>query len=158
MPLPFDANEIAVVEFTSAGVQPFGLPKYESVTPAEELAIIPVLRGVAEALDAESMVRCNQALATIALKRLHPDQSESETGNLPLTLVKELAEFLLNERNGWSEPLGEDSEKKLTGPATKTKSETPSLNSTGDLAPAGPTDSPAKDSPKSHSAKSKPQA
>jgi len=155
MPLPFDTTQIDTVGFNHPGITPFGLPKYDSVTPAEELAIIPILKATAADLDQQSMIRCQQALATVALKRLWPDQSETDTGALPLALVKDLADFLLSERRGW-EPVeeDEDAEKKLIGTATSPKSEPSSANSTGDSVPDGPTDSAVNGSAKSPSPKS----
>ena len=155
MPLPFDVSQIDTVELHHPGIVPFGLPKYDSVTPAEELAIIPILKATAADLDQQSMIKCQQALATVALKRLYPDQSETDTGALPLALVKDLADFLLSERRGW-EPVEEDeeAEKKSTGTPTNPKSPPSSLNSTGDSLPDGPTDSAATDSGKSPSRKS----
>lgn len=155
MPLPFDTAQIDVVEFLHPGVSSFGLPKFDSVTPAEELAIIPILKATAADLDQASMIRCQQALATVALKRLYPDQSETDTGALPLALVKELADFLLNERRGW-EPVeaDEEAEKKLIGTPTNPKSETSSATSIGDSAPDGQPDSAGNGSAKSPSRKS----
>jgi hypothetical protein len=155
MPLPFDTTQIDQVQFNYPGVPVFGIPKYDSVTPAEELAIIPILKATAADLDQQSMVKCQQALATVALKRLYPDQSETDTGALPLALVKDLADFLLSERRGW-EPVeeDEDAEKKLIGTATSPKSAPSSPNSTGDSAPDGPTASAGKASAKSRSRKS----
>jgi hypothetical protein len=136
-------------------VPPFGLPKLDSVTPAEELAIIPILRATAAEMDQANMVRCQQALATIAIKRLYPDQSEADTAQLPLALVKDLADFILNERRAW-EPVEdeEDAQKKSTGTATSPSSETSSVNSTGDFLPDGLPSSTEPASAKSPSRKS----
>ena len=155
MPLPFDISKIDQVMFNHPGIAPFGLPKYDSATPAEELAIIPILRNTAGELDQESLIRCQQALATVALKRIHPDQSEGDTGALPLALVKDLADFLLNERRGW-EPVeeDEDAEKKLIGTPTSPSSPPSSQNSTGDSLPDGPNGFTPTASPKSPSPKS----
>ena len=158
MPLPFDVSKIDTVQFNHPGIESFGLAKYDSVTPAEELAIIPILKATSETLDQEGLTRCQLALATIALKRLWPDQSQNDTGALPLALVKELADFLLSERRGW-EPIDEDdAEKKSIGTPTKVRSEPSSVNSTGDSVQDGPTDSAATNSGKSPSRKSERQA
>ncbi|MBW4484884.1 MAG: hypothetical protein KME14_20305 [Tildeniella torsiva UHER 1998/13D] len=145
MPLPFDIEQAETVAFSASGYGTFALPKLGSVTPAEELAIIPILKAWEESQGEEPMVLVWVGLATIALKRLYPDQHTSQTQNLPKALVKELADFLLNERRGW-EPIDEaggDAEKKApTGTSTKPKRGKPLAKSTGESVPAGPTDSP----------------
>ena len=158
MPLPFDLSHADTQGFAHPGVPAFALPRYESVTPAEELAIIPSLKATAEALDQESLVRCQVSLATLALQRLHPDQTDADTAALPLPLVKELADFLLNERRGWEPVEEEETSPKSTGANTKSSSRKSSPNSTGDSQPVGPSDSAANDSPKSPSRKSARQA
>ena len=151
MPLPFNIDEAETVTFGGPGYGPFDLPKFGSITPAEELAIIPILKAWTEAeeTDSTTMMLTWVELATIALKRLYPDQHSSQTQNLPRILVQELADFLLNERRGWEDIEEEGDEKKgQTGAATKSKRGKPSAKSIGESAPDGPTDSPQKNSAK----------
>lgn len=145
MPLPFDIAEVEQIKFAAPGVAEFGLPKLVSVTPAEELAIVPLLRET----DSEGLVKIHTRLATIALQRLHPDQKFEDTLQLPKTLVVDLANFLLDERRGWEEldDEGDDGEKKAqTGTNTKSKRGKPLAKSTGESAPDGQTSSTGKNS------------
>lgn len=138
MPLPFDIDQAEQVKFSAPGVAEFALPKLWSVTPAEEIAIIPWL-GELDSPGKDRVVKLKTKVATLALKRLHPDQTYEQTLELPRTLVDALADFLLEERRNWIAPEEDDGEKKAqsTGGSTKTKREKLSLKSTGESVPGG---------------------
>lgn len=116
------------------------LPKHYSVTPNEEIAFIGAV-GTTNLEDVDQRVKnttLNIRVATIALRRIHPSQTESATGELPYTLVLELAEYLIGERNGWkpADPAedSEDSEGKApsTGRRSSKKPAPTSAAPTGD--------------------------
>lgn len=148
MPLPFDTAEVEQVKFSAPGVAEFSLPKLMSVTPLEELEIIPWLSEL-DRPGTDRVVKLKTKIATLALKRLHKDQIYEQTLELPKALVDQLADFLLEERRGWVAPedKDDDAEKKAqTGPDTKAKREKLSRKSTGESVPDGPASSAAKNS------------
>lgn len=149
MPLPFDTAEVEQVKFSAPGVAEFSLPKLMSVTPLEELEIIPWLSEL-DRPGNDRVVKLKTKIATLALKRLHKDQTYEQTLELPKALVDELADFLLEERRGWVEPddEGEDDDEKKTqtGSGTKAKRKKLSRKSTGESAPDGPESSTGKTS------------
>ena len=155
MDLPFKVQP--KVESLAVGSESVGIlemPKLYGVTPAEELRLIDLLRSHEATPESLSL---NVAVATVALQRICPEQSESETRALPLALIEALSEYLFNERAGWKtpDPIAEDDpEKKSTGTTTKRPSKKASAKPSGDskdgspMTPdSAPSDSPTNPSP-----------
>jgi hypothetical protein len=130
--------------------------KQYSVTAIEELEVIQILKAAGSAKDQKVMLGVKVGLATIALRRIDPEQTQDDTRKLPLPIIDAAFEFLMQERKGWKEG-PTDPNAPSTGENTSANSSTSSKPSTGDSAPAGPSDLPAKASPKSTSKKSEPQ-
>jgi len=92
------------------------MPRYGSLTPNEEMAILPaILRwtgGRDEIKDRLSGDEAGAALqqanleafvtvAAVILRRVKPDVTEADVSDLPNPLVAALFNFALSERNGW---------------------------------------------------------
>lgn len=148
MPLPFkvEASQTAEVGTKATGI--FEVPKYESVTSAEELAFLQLRKELATeseeteggwTFSPESLVKWETGLAHLVLRRIDRDISPNEVKELPSALVNALAQFFLNERNGWKEPEG--NAPKSTGRTTKKTSKPTSQKSSTGSAPVGPSDS-----------------
>ena len=145
-PLPWKTPpQTELVEVGDARTGVLDIPKLWSVTPDEELAVLAALRALPDGqIFGEGGVKLHAALATILLRRVNPDQSESETRQLPSTLVAELADFLLSERRRWVPVEEADADPKApTGKSTKPRRENSSPKPTGGSAPAGQTSSAA---------------
>ena len=133
--LPFEvAPKSQTVEVGNAKIGVLKLPKRWSVTTAEELEVIRILKA-ADLCSDEGMIKTNMALATIALRRIKPEFCESDAANLSLPLIDEVADYLLSERNGWQKLDPGDSEKKSTGTLTNKASSKTRKKPSGDSKP-----------------------
>lgn len=158
MDLPFKTApqpETHIVGTAQSGT--LELPKLYSVTPAEELRVIPILQATGSGKDAVAFLKCKRDIALIALQRVAADATIEVIEGLPLALVDGLFEYLLAERRAWEDPdPTEGTDPKSTGASTSATSAPPSPTTTTASAPAGPTATPAKTSAKSRSKKSEP--
>lgn len=156
-----ETTDVETMDLEYKGTRVPGLPKMYSVTPEEELKIIPILGNYArkqsdEAPDLEVIIRDFEVpFAALALRRLDRTVGEESVKRLPRPLVAQLARYMMSERNGWVEPVASDPKPQpQTGEPTSEPSEPQSPQPTGDSQPDGPRNSAAKTSASSRSAKS----
>jgi len=163
MKLPFDTQpKPETHKVGSATLGSIELPKLYSVTPKEEIEIAESLRKAGAGNDVAALNRCRCEIAALAIKRKPQSRDFDPTevtpegmADQPLALVEQLFTYMLGERRGWreSEP-DEEGQKKSNGVNTSTSSNAPSPTITTASVPDGRSDTTAKPSATSRSAKS----
>lgn len=105
--LPFKvAPKVEAVEIGDQTIGLLELPKRWSITPNEELLLAPMLAVVGDGRDSGKVHTFRIKVATLALQRIHPSQTERETADLPNPLVVALYDYFMAERRQW-EPIPE---------------------------------------------------